>query len=465
MLLWGGQTLSSIGSQVTQVAYPLLVLALTHSAAKAGIVGFAHNLPIALLAMPAGALADRVDRKYMLVGCDAICAIALAAIPIGLLAGHLPYGVIVAVAAIDGAGFVVNYVAERGVLPQLVAREQLPDAVARNESRIFAAFMAGPPLGGLLFGIGRAVPFLADMASYAASTISKLLIASPFQEARSESGPTQAREGLRWLWQRPFFRTVSILFTFSNPVFQGLLLLAVLLAKRHGSSSALVGVMLALGAGGGVLGAALASRLQRRLSARFVLIGENLMLVATIPWLLLTDQPLLIGLLLAAGIVITPVTNSIVVGYRVALAPDRLQGRVQAASTLLSFAARLARAAARRAAGRGRWIHDGDPRAAWDLDAVDDRRRLVQGVPPPAHSARLNFLVGDRSFGYCPAIKGPRGAGLEYSLPSDRGRKGHIKCFPVQSNCAGTVCWLPSPPWRCSRSARLRPARSSCGRA
>lgn len=339
MLLWGGQALSSLGSAVTRVAYPLLVLSLTHSAAKAGVVGFAHDLPIALLALPAGVLADRMNRKHLLVACDAVRAAALAAIPVGLLTGQLAYGVIVLVAAIDGAGVVVTYVAERGVLPQLVAPEQLPDAVARNESRIFGALMAGPPLGGVLFGIGRAIPFLADMSSYTVSTLTKLLIRTPFQEARSEASPRDAREGLRWLWERPFFRTSSVLFALSSPIFSGLLLLAVLLAKKHGASSALVGVMLGIAASGGLLGAILAPRLQRRLSARFVLIGENLMLVLTVPWLLLVHNAVVVGFLLALAVLITPVTNSIVVGYRVALTPDRLQGRVQAASTLISFSA------------------------------------------------------------------------------------------------------------------------------
>ena len=339
MLLWSGQALSSVGSAVTRVAYPLLVLALTDSAAKAGIVGFAHDLPVALLALPAGVLADHMNRKHLLVGCDAVRAIALAAIPIGLLVGHLPYGVIVAVAAVDGAGWVVSYVGERGVLPQVVAPEQLREAVARNESRVFGALMAGPPLGGVLFGIGRVVPFLADVASYVVSTITKLLIRTPFQEARTEASPRDAREGLRWLWQRPFFRMASLLFLLSNPVFGGLLLLGVLLAKAHGASSALVGVMLGIAAGGGLVGALLAPRLQRRLTARFVLIGENVMLVLTIPLLLLTHNALVIGVVLALAVLITPVTNSIVVGYRVALTPDRLQGRVQAASTLISFSA------------------------------------------------------------------------------------------------------------------------------
>jgi predicted MFS family arabinose efflux permease len=339
MLLWSGQALSSLGSQISLVAYPLLVLALTGSPAKAGVVGFARNLPVAVLALPAGTIADRVNRKRLMVACDGARALAMSTIPIGLLAGSLPYGLIVAVAVLDGAGFVVTYVTERGALRQLVAPDQLGEAVARNESRTFGAMVAGPPLGGLLFGIGRAVPFLIDAISYAASVVSKLLISADFQEVRAESDPSGAREGLRWLWQRPFFRLCALLFAASNPVFTGLYLLVVVLAKDHGASSPLIGLMLGIAAAGGLLGALLAPALLRRLTPRVVLIGENWMIALAIPWLLLAHNALLIGVILAAAELITPVTNSIVVGYRVALTPDRLQGRVQAASTLISFSA------------------------------------------------------------------------------------------------------------------------------
>jgi MFS family permease len=338
LLLWSGQAASSLGSQVSLVAYPLLVLAVTGSPAKAGFVGFAHELPIALLALPAGVAADRLDRKRLLVAVDVLSALALLAIPVGLLAGHLPYGVIVVVAAIDGAGFVVTYVGERGVLPQLVTSDQLGEAVARNESRIFGAMVAGPLLGGVLFAAGRGIPFVVDAASYLAATVTKLLIPTPFQEVR-EARSWDLRAGLRWLWERPFFRTVSFLFAFGNPLLRGLPLLVVLIAKRHGASSALVGLMLGLGAAGGLLGAQIAPRLQRRLTARQVLIAENVTIGVSIPILLVAHDPILIGIVLAAAILITPVTNSIVVGYRVALAPDELQGRVQAASTLISFSA------------------------------------------------------------------------------------------------------------------------------
>jgi MFS family permease len=143
MLLWSGQTLSGLGSQISLVAYPLLVLALTGSPAKAGIVGFAKTVPFAALALPAGALADRVNRKKLMVACDGVRALALASIPIALATGGVPYSLIVSVAVIDGSGYVVSLVAERGALRQLVPQEQLGDAVARNESRLFAAMLAG----------------------------------------------------------------------------------------------------------------------------------------------------------------------------------------------------------------------------------------------------------------------------------------------------------------------------------
>jgi MFS family permease len=338
-LLWSGEALSGLGSQISLVAFPLLVLAVTGSPAKAGVVGFARNLPVALLALPAGVLADRLNRKYLMVACDGIRALALALIPIAIATGGVPFALIVFVALIDGTGFVFSYVTERGAMRQLVPPDQLGEAVARNESRTFGAMVAGPPLGGLLFGLGQAVPFLADAISYAASTVSKLLIRSDFQEARADGTLGGAREGLAWIWQRPFFRLCALLFACSNPIFTGLYLLIVVLAKDRGASSALVGVMLGIAAAGGLLGALLAPFLQRRLSARSVLIGETWALALAIPLLLVAHNALVLGLVLAAAELLTPVTNTIVVGYRVTLAPDRLQGRVQAASTLISFSA------------------------------------------------------------------------------------------------------------------------------
>jgi MFS family permease len=191
----------------------------------------------------------------------------------------------------------------------------------------------------LLFGIGRAVPFLVDAVSYAASMTSMLLIRSDFQEPRAHLNTRAPWEGVQWLWQRPFLRMCAILFAASNPVFTGLYLLVVVLAKQHGASAGLVGAMLGIAAAGGLTGAILAPGLGRRLSPRMVLMSETWTFALVIPLLLVAHNALLFGVILAAAELMTPVTNSIVVGFRVALAPDRLQGRVQAASTLISFSA------------------------------------------------------------------------------------------------------------------------------
>jgi predicted MFS family arabinose efflux permease len=337
MLLWSGQTVSELGSQMSLVAYPLLVLAVTGSPAKAGVVGLAKSLPIMLLALPAGALADRLNRKWLMVTCDGFRALALITLSVALATDNTPYALIVTVAFIDGCGMVISYVSERGALGQLVAPEQLSEAVARNESRFFGAMLIGPPLGGFLFGLRRWLPFVCDALSYIASTTSMLLIRSDFQESRSDSAPGQIREGFRWLWERPFFRTCSLLFAASNPIFTGLYLVVVVLAREHGASSAEIGIMLGIAAAGGLTGALLAPRLLPRISPRMALTGESWMIVISLPWMLIAHNALLLGVIVAAAELLTPVTNSIVVSYRVSLAPDRLQGRVQAASTLISF--------------------------------------------------------------------------------------------------------------------------------
>ena len=336
-LLWSGQALSGIGSQVSSVAFPLLTLALTGSPAKAGVVGLAKWVPSAAFAIPAGALADRVNRKQLMVACDGVRALAMILLAGQVALGTAHLGIIAAVAAIDGAGWVVTFAAERGAMAQIVPPDQLSDAAAQNESRSFAASLAGPPLGGLLFGLGRSVPFLADAISYIASVTSKLLITGGLQEPRTGATPGSVWDGLRWIWQRSFFRTCALLWAAGTPVLTGLELLAVVIAKRHHTSSALIGIMLGIGAAGGLLGALRAPALQRRSEQRIVLVGESWLIGLAVLPLLFVHGPVLMGLALAVAWLLTPVSNAIIVSLRVGLAPDHLQGRVNAASIVISM--------------------------------------------------------------------------------------------------------------------------------
>ena len=291
MLLWGGEVVSELGSQASTVAYPLLVLSLTGSAKQAGIVGLAKWLPLAVFAVPAGVLADRVDRKRLMIGCDAIRMLAAASIVIALIVGQPPYAQIFIAAFLDGALFTCSYICERGALSQIVPAEHLHDAVTQNEARRFTAGIVGPSLGGLLFSIARALPFVADAVLVSVLDDRDRGDQVPISvNASRDHDPVVAKGAIRALGRvcvaarAPVLRHVRAAVAAGNPVFTGLYLLAVLLAKDHGASSAAVGVMLSRSsAAGGVLGALAAPTLRRRIPVGAV--------IACGDWLRLRGRP------------------------------------------------------------------------------------------------------------------------------------------------------------------------------
>ena len=342
VLLWSGEALSQLGSQASTVAYPLLVLALTGSPAKAGVVGLAKWLPLAVAALPAGVLADRFDRKRLMIASDGVRALLLASIPVALALGRPSFGQVAAVAFLDGCLFTLRYVCERGALAHVVRPEQLPHAVAQNEARTFAANLLGPVLGGVMFAVARALPFIADAVSYLASMVLVAMTRASFQDRADLSADAPAQihgvgEGLTWLWRHRFFRTSALLFAAGNPLYIGLYLLAILVAQRHGASSGEIGAMLALVGCGGLVGAVLAGSLRGTLRPRTALVGEAWLLACVLPLLFVAHNALLIGLIVGVCELPTPLANSLVSGYRVALTPDRLRGRVQAAGTLVTM--------------------------------------------------------------------------------------------------------------------------------
>jgi MFS family permease len=340
MLVWAGQGVSELGSQISTVAYPLLVLSLTGSPGKAGVVGLAATLPVPLLALPAGWLADHLDRKRLMLTCDAIRAVALAALTIAVFSGGVAYGVVAAVAFVDGALLTVSFVTERGVLRRLVAPEQLSAAVAQNETAFYASSIVGPPLGGLLFAIARALPFLADAVSYAFSATATLLTRSRFQPERTEPRGSLVAEftsGLRWLWRRPLLRTCSLLTAAINPTWRALYLLLVVLAKRHGASSSLIGVMFAMIAAAGLLGGLLASsRVASRVSVATAVRVDTWTMALLMPLLLIAQGTLFTAVVVALIEFPAALVNSAVEGLRGTLAPEHMQGRVHAAAGTLS---------------------------------------------------------------------------------------------------------------------------------
>jgi len=330
VLLQVGQTLSTIGSEATALAYPLLVLAVTGSPAQAGIVGFARIVPWALFGFAAGVVADRLNRKRVMIVCDVIRIFAVLSLVVTLAVHHATLWQIALVAFVEGSMYIFFNIAELGALRSVVPARQLPAAAAAEQARYSTVTLVAPPLGGALFGLGRTLPFVADVVSYLFSLGSLLLMRTPFQEEREkDDAPMRAQlaEGFRWLWSHRFFRACALLFSWVNLVFEALFLVLIVAGRREGLSGAQIGLLIAGFGLCSLLGSVAAPRITRLLSMRTLIIGSFWVQIGFAVFLL---KPSVYVLL--AGVVpmafFLPAVNAAVIGYRTAVVPDRLTGRV-----------------------------------------------------------------------------------------------------------------------------------------
>jgi Transmembrane secretion effector len=341
LLLESGQLLSSLGTSLTTIAYPLLTLAVTHSAAKAGIVGFIRLVPFALVSLPAGVAADRWSRKRLMIGADVVRVAAMGVFAAFLFTHHVGFWAIAAVALVEGAAATVFVSADPGALRSVVPAAQLPSATGAREARRSIVRLGGPPLGGALYAVSHAVPFAVNAASYLCSTASLLGMRTPFEERREHDAASlraQLAEGFRFMWQHAFLRTTAFVYGAGNLLTSAMFLLIVVIGKREGLSPGEIGALSAA-VGAGTLVGSLASPLFRKvLSVRAILLLELWTWLATWAFVAWPRVYLLAAWAILFGIA-APVTDSVVVGYRLAITPDRLVGRVESVRTTISLIA------------------------------------------------------------------------------------------------------------------------------
>jgi MFS family permease len=342
LLLWSGQLISATGTQVAQLAFPLLVLLLTHSPAQAGIVGALRSLPYLVFSLPAGALLDRWDRKRVMILCDAGRALCLASIPCAFALGWLSLAQIYVVSLLEGTLFVFFDIAETACLPNIVAREHLPAAVAQNQATFGITSLLGPSLGGLLYGVNLLLPFLANAISYAASVLSLFWVKSQFQQERVAASRRlylEMFDGLRWFWRQPLLRVMAIVSCGVNlVVVGGSTLLLIVLAQHLGASPFQIGLVFACSGMGYILGSLLTPLLQKRLSFGQAIIGNLWVLALLWPLYALMPNIIVLSILTAVIFFLGPIYNVVNSSYRLALVPDELQARVNSAVRMISFA-------------------------------------------------------------------------------------------------------------------------------
>ncbi len=341
LLLWTGQTISLIGSEVTLLALPLTaVLALHATAFQMGVLRALQYVPALLIGLFAGVLIDRMRRRPILVTADLLRAVLLGSIPVAAVVGALNLGYLYGVSLLIGVLTVIFEVAYVAFLPVLVARDQLVDANGRLEaSRSFASIL-GPGLGGLLVqALSAPIAIAADALSFLVSVLFLGLVRVPEPRPVRSVHPSVRREigeGLRTVLHHPILRATLIssgITNFFSAIFNSLYVLY--LVRGLGVAPAAIGGVILIGSVAGLAGAVVAGRAARILgSGAIIMLGMALIaaggvLVPIIPPISALAIPLLA---LSVALIATGDSfyNINTASLRQAITPDRLQGRVTA---------------------------------------------------------------------------------------------------------------------------------------
>lgn len=349
LLLWSGQSVSTLGTGISTFALPLLVLALTHSPVLAGFMAAARQAPYLLFSLPAGALIDRWDRKAVMIRCDVVRWLALGSVPVAFALGRLTLTHLYVVAFVEGTAYVLFSLAQIAALPQVVTPAQLSRAYSLDNANEYVGALLGPALGAFIIGLapvvvsGAILAYLADSLSYLASVFSLRFIRVSFQKQRAVTSERSLRkeiaEGLRFLWgEQRRLRLMVILTTTINFLQSSITLAVIVLARTdlHLDVQTLGFVLSAAGVGG-VLGALLAPWLRARLRFGQIILGSVVLWAVAVLALVVAPAPA--WLLVGVGVVslLWPVYGVTLVSYRLELTPDVLQGRVNSAFRFLSY--------------------------------------------------------------------------------------------------------------------------------
>lgn len=211
-VLWIGDTVSELGSALSMFVLPLVAYALSGSALAAALVEAAYLGGLCVTLLPAGVLADRVDRRRIMLVSSATGCVSYASLAVAGAIGRLSLPHLLVVALVTGIAAGAFNPAQTSAVRSVVSTEDLPTALSQNQARQHVASLLGGPLGGALYAVARWLPFAVGAISFAIACVT-------VSRVRTDLGaPRGRREPLRWqlavgfgfMWERPFFRVPRI---------------------------------------------------------------------------------------------------------------------------------------------------------------------------------------------------------------------------------------------------------------
>ncbi|MCW5944710.1 MAG: MFS transporter [Cryobacterium sp.] len=336
--------LSNLADGVFKLALPLVAIRYTQEPVLIAGISLVASLPWLMFALQAGAIADRLDRRRIMLGANIARALLLGAVAASVLFGVESIWVLYAVALLVGVSETLYDTSAQSILPQIVGRDQL----SRANGRLYAVEMtanqfAGPPLGGLLVAAGAVIAFAAPAGLWLVAVGMLFLVRGDFKVERS--APASMRSeiivGLRFLWRNRVLRTLAFMTGLFNLTSSAAFAIFVLYAAGPTSAMKLtdaqVGILFTTSAIGSLLGSFAAEHIElaigRSLSLSFAIVTGTLLLITPA----FTTNPFIIGGAFMVGGFGIVLWNVVAVSLRQRITPDSLLGRVNSGYRLLSW--------------------------------------------------------------------------------------------------------------------------------
>jgi MFS family permease len=344
---------TNAGDGVALAAGPLLVASQTRDPLLVSMAVLSQTLPALLFGFVAGAIADRVDRRRIVIGVNLVRATVLAGLAATIATGTVSIVVVLATLFILGTAETFADVGSSSLLPRLVRREDLGIANARLQGAfLLTNQLVAPPIGAFMFAVGMALPFATDAACFAlgAVLISRIVHrprdpadAADVADDAAKAGRTSLRadmaEGFRWLVAHPPMRTLVLTIVAFNVTFGAAWSVLVLYAgDRLGMNEVGFGLLTTAMAVGGIIGTVSYGRLERRFSlANIMRVGLLIETFTHLSLALTTSQAVALGTMVVFGAhAFVWGTTSTAVRQRAV--PDELLGRVTGVYTVGVFA-------------------------------------------------------------------------------------------------------------------------------
>ena len=341
-ILWVGETISELGSTMSLFVFPLLGYHLTGSTAVAALLEGAGLLGMVATMLPAGLLADRFDRRRLMIGASGTGALLYGSLAVAGVLGSLTVPHLAAVALLTGIAQGVFQPAQMAAIRTVVTTDELPTAFSQNQARQHVASLIGGPLGGALYAVRAWAPFAVDAISYCVSCVTLSRIRTDLRPQPREGAPTrplhQVKEGYRFIRRQPFFRTLMVWAALNNLVINACFFVVMMRLVREGVQPARIGLVSTAAGIGGILGALAAPYVIDRLRTGALTVIVGWMCVLPLIPLMWWSTTWAASASVFTILLINPAGNAGIGAYRAAMTPDDLQGRVGSALSFVTMA-------------------------------------------------------------------------------------------------------------------------------